>query len=85
MNNLNTKPIKCKQCGKNYHDNEKCYYHPGTYTLFYKKKQLLNLDEVLKRKKTSELIKISSSLLSLKIKDRKKLIYEMKKKIMEKS
>ena len=55
------------------------------YTLFYKKKQLLNLDEVLKRKKTSELIKISSSLLSLKIKDRKKLIYEMKKKIMEKS
>ena len=42
MNNLNTKPIKCKQCGKNYHDNEKCYYHPGTYTLFYKNNKLGN-------------------------------------------
>ena len=55
------------------------------YTLFYKKKQLLNLDEALKRKKTSELKKISSSLFSLKTKDRKRLIYEIKKKIMDKN
>jgi len=59
-----------------------------TYSLFYKKKQLLNLDEGLKYKKTQELRVISSSIAGLKknkIKDRKKLIHKMKEVIMQKN
>ena len=33
--------IKCKRCGYNFNSSEKhqCFYHPGTYTLFYNSSQ----------------------------------------------
>ena len=43
-----TKPIKCKQCGLNYSDFSKCLYHPGTYTLFYKKDNKTEVSEIYK-------------------------------------
>ena len=56
-----------------------------TFILWYKRNQLLNLDEEFKGYDTSSLKKISSSIgLKKHPKDRKKLIYQMKEKIMKK-
>ena len=56
-----------------------------TYIIWYKRNQNLNLDEEFKGYDTSSLKKISSSIgLKKHPKDRKKLIYQMKEKIMKK-
>ena len=56
-----------------------------TFILWYKRNQILNLDEEFKGYDTSSLKKISSSIgLKKHPKDRKKLIYQMKEKIMKK-
>ena len=56
-----------------------------TFILWYKRKQILDLDEEFKGYDTSSLKKISSSIgLKKHPKDRGKLIYQMKEKIMKK-
>ena len=56
-----------------------------TFILWYKRNQILNLDEEFKGYDTSSLKKIYSSIgLKKHPKDRKKLIYQMKEKIMKK-
>ena len=56
-----------------------------TFIIWYKRKQILDLDEVFKSYDTSSLKKISTSIgLKKHPKDRGKLIYQMKEKIMKK-
>ena len=56
------------------------------FILWYKRSQLLNLDEEFKYKDTASLKKISSSIgLKTHPKSRSKLIYKMKEKIMQKN
>ena len=55
------------------------------FILWYKRNQLLNLDEEFKGYDTSSLKKISSSIgLKKHPKNREKLIYQMKEKIIKK-
>ena len=56
-----------------------------TFIIWYKRKQILDLDEVFKSYDTSSLKKISTSIgLKKHPKNRNKLIYQMKEKIMKK-
>ena len=55
------------------------------FIIWYKRNQILNIDEEFKGYDTSSLKKISSSIgLRKHPKDRGKLIYQMKEKIMKK-
>ena len=56
------------------------------FILWYKRRQILNLDEEFKYKDMASLKKISSSIgLKTHPKSRSKLIYKMKEKIMQKN